>query len=189
MYIDISVPAGLYFLRSHEKFLVELLVQLIENQASLGGYQRGVRIGILLVPDIHNGLALLIYIVQHPHKILFIVPVIPVTLRHHRLHLFQRAFHDIVHNGDRHIFQSQLVHFINHAPADPTLLFFRESGQCPVCALRHGIDHLLYIEGLPASILLYNPDIPAWLKSFAVIHIFPDHMIKITAHHHHSLPK
>ena len=40
------------------------------------GYKGAVRIGIFLVPHIHNGLAFLIYIVHHPHEILFIIPLL-----------------------------------------------------------------------------------------------------------------
>ena len=87
MYINITVPARLYLLRRHKELLIQLLIQLIKNKAPLGGNQRRIRVGILLVSNVHNGLAFLIYVVQHTHKILFIIPIIAITLCHNGLYL------------------------------------------------------------------------------------------------------
>ena len=38
MNVNITVPACLNLLRGHEKFLVKLLIKLIKNKTSLGGY-------------------------------------------------------------------------------------------------------------------------------------------------------
>ena len=50
MDINITVPAGLDLFRGQEELLVQFLVQLIEDQAALGGYQCGIRVGISLSP-------------------------------------------------------------------------------------------------------------------------------------------
>ena len=79
---------GLQFLGVHKELLVQLLIELIEDQAALGGDQRGIRVGIFLIADIHDGLAFLVYAVQHADKILLIVAVVAVAfgnLRPHRL--------------------------------------------------------------------------------------------------------
>ena len=65
--------------RGQEELLVQFLVQLIEDQAALGGYQCGIRVGIFLVSDVHDGLALFVDIIQHPYKILLIVTIIAVA--------------------------------------------------------------------------------------------------------------
>ena len=189
MYIDIPVTACLNLLRSHEKLLIQLLVQLIENQTSLGGHQCGIRICVFLIADIHDRLALLIHIVQHPDKVLLVIAVIPVAFRHHGLHLLQSALHDIMHHGNGNLRLSQRIHLVDDILADPALLFRGESGQCPVRALCHRIDHFLYIEGFPASVLLYHIYIPVRSECFSVIDIFSDCLIKIASHLHHSLLK
>ena len=189
MDIDIPVPAGLNLLRGHEKFLIQFLVQLIEHQAPLGGHKRRVRIGVLLVPDIHDGLALLVHIVQHPHKVLLVIAVVPITLGHHGLYLLQSALHDIMHHGNGNLVLLHLIDLINNILADTALVLRSKLCQSPVGALGHRIDHLLYIEVLPASVLLYHPYFSYRSEILPVIHFFPGCLIKITAHISHSLPK
>ena len=93
MHIDIAVAARLQFFGRQEELLVQFLVQLVEDQGTLGGNQCRVRIGILLIPDIHNGLALLVHIIKHTHEVLLIVAVIAVTLCHDGLYIFESTFH------------------------------------------------------------------------------------------------
>ncbi len=154
MDINVSVTTGLDLLGSHKKLLIQFLVELIKNQASLGGHQGRVRIGILLISHIHNGLALLVHIVQHPNKVLFIVAIIPVTLGHNRLHLFQCALHDIVHDGNGDFRLAQLVHLVHHILADMMLLLIGKLCQGTIGAFAHGVDHLLHIKGFLAAIFL-----------------------------------
>ena len=97
MNIDITIPAGLQLIPVHEKFPVQFLVQLIEDQTSLGSHQRTVGIGIALISNVANGLALGIDIIHHVYEVFFIIPVIPVALCHRRVHTVQSALHDIVH--------------------------------------------------------------------------------------------
>ena len=87
MDINITVPAGLDLFRGQEELLVQFLVQLIEDQAALGGYQCGIRVGIFLVSDVHDGLALFVDIIQHPYKILLIVTIIAVAFCNDRFYL------------------------------------------------------------------------------------------------------
>ena len=146
MNINITVAAGLNLLRRHKKLLIQLFIQLIKDQTSFRGYKRRIRIGVFLIADIHDRLALFVYIVQHTHKILLIVTVIPITLCHHRFYLFQCAFHDIVHdrNGDRAFIQ--LVYLFYDIIADMAFFFLRKLGQRPVGAFPYRVDHLLHIK-------------------------------------------
>ena len=160
MHVDITVPAGLDLLRGHKKLLIQFLVQLIEDQASLGGNQSGIRIGILLIPDVHDGLALLVHVVQHPHEVLLVVAVIPVALRHDGLHLLQRALHHVMHHRDRDLVAFQLIHLLDHIAADLPVFLVRKPGQGAVGALSHRIDDLLDIEHFLRSVLLDHLYIP-----------------------------
>ncbi len=87
MDINIAILAGLQLVPGHKKFPVQFLVQLIEDQAPLCGHQGTVCVGIALIADIADGLALCIYIIHHMDEILLVVPVIPVALGHCRVHL------------------------------------------------------------------------------------------------------
>ena len=60
MDIDVAVPDGLDLLHRQEELFIQLLIQLIKNKTSLGRYKSAVRIAVLLVPDIHDRLALFI---------------------------------------------------------------------------------------------------------------------------------
>lgn len=46
MDIDITVALSLQFFDCQKELLIELLVELVENQAAAGGYKRAVRVGI-----------------------------------------------------------------------------------------------------------------------------------------------
>ena len=87
MDINITVPAGLDLFRGQEELLVQFLVQLIEDQAALRGDESTVRIAVLLVADVHDGLALFVDIIQHPYKILLIVTIIAVAFCNDRFYL------------------------------------------------------------------------------------------------------
>ena len=174
MHVDITVPAGLDLLRGHEKLLIQLLVQLIENQASFGGNQSGIRVGVLFVPDVHDGLALLVYIVQHPHEVLLVIAVIPVALRHDGLHLLQRALHHVMHHRNRDLIAFQLIHLLDHIAADLPVFLVRKPGQGAVGALSHRIDDLLNVEHFLRSVLLDHLHIPLRPVLFSVIRfLFP----------------
>ena len=154
MDIDIAVPAGLNLFRSHEKLLVQLLVQLIENQASLCGNQRRIGIGVLLIPDIHDGLAFLVNIIQHADKVLFVIAVIPIAFRYDGLYLLQCALHDIMHDRNGNFAALQLIHLFNHIAAYFSFLFIRKFGKGTVSALSYRIDNLLHIKGFSCPVLL-----------------------------------
>ncbi len=160
MDINIAVAACLQFLCRQEKFLIQFLIQLIEDQASLSRYKGRIRIGIFFVADIHDGLALFIDIIQHPDKILLIIPVIPIAFCHDRFHFFQCAFYNIVHNGDRDLVRIHLVHFFHYISADLLFLILRKIGQCTISGLTDSVDHLLDIELLQTVILLHYLDLP-----------------------------
>ncbi len=168
MDIDIAVPAGLNLLHGHKKFLVEFLVELIKDQAPLGGNQGAVRVGVLLVPHVHDGLALFVHVVHHAHKILFIVAVIPVTLSHNGLDALQSALHNIVHDGDGNLILLHLVYLVHHKLTDMLLLLIGKFGKSPVGALPYRIDHLLHVKSLQASVFLDDLDLSLGLKQSAV---------------------
>ena len=154
MDIDISVPARLQLVPVHEKFPVQLLIQFIEDQTSLGRYQSAVRIGIALVPDVADGLALRIYVVHHMHKIFFVVPVVPVTLCHCWIHLLQRPLRDVVHVLDIDPLFSQRLCTLLREPADILCLFIGKFVKDSGCRLVDCIHDLLHIKILPGSVLL-----------------------------------
>ena len=107
MNIDITVPAGLQLVPVHEKFPVQFLVQLIEDQASLGSHQSTVRVGITFISNVANRLALGINVIHHMDKVFFIIPVIPVALCHRRVYTVESTLHDIVHILNINIFLAQ----------------------------------------------------------------------------------
>ena len=87
MHINIAVTTCLDLFRGQEEFLIQFLIQLIKDQTTLGRYQRGIRVGIFLISDVHDGLTLFIDIIQHPYKILLIVTIIAIAFCDDRLHL------------------------------------------------------------------------------------------------------
>ena len=107
MNINVAVSAGLQLVPVHEELPVQLFVQLIENQASFGGNQGTVGIGIAFITNVADGLALGIDVIHHVDKIFFIIPVIPVALCHRRIHTVQGSLHDVVHILDINIFLAQ----------------------------------------------------------------------------------
>ena len=153
MDVNITVPAGLDFLHRHKKLLVQLLIELIKNKASLCGYKGAVGIGVFLVPHIHDGLAFLIDIVHHTHEILFIIPVVPVAFRHNGLDFLKSALHNIVHNRNRNPVRFHLVHLIDDKFADMLLFLFRKLGKRPVSAFPYSVDYLLDVKSLQAPVL------------------------------------
>ncbi len=132
MYINVSVAAGLYFLRRHEKFLIKLLVELIKNQAAFCGNKGTVRVRIFLVSDIHDGLALVIYVIQHSDKILLIITVIPVALCDDRLDFLQSTLHNIMHDRNRNFIGIQFVDALNDLCANIFLFLLRKLRQCAI---------------------------------------------------------
>ena len=169
MHINISVPACLNLFRRHKKLLIQFLIQLVKNQTPFGGYQRRIRVGVFLVAHIHDRLALFIYIVQHTDKILFIIPIIPITLGYDGLHLFQRALHNIVHHRNGDCIRFHFFHFGNHILTDVPFLLVRKPGQRTVCGFPHRINDLLHMKCFPAAVLFNDPCGPAGLKLFTVI--------------------
>ena len=169
MNIDIAVTTCLYLLGGKEERLIEFLVKLVEYERTLGGYKSGVSVGILLVSDIHDGLALLVYVIEHAHKILLVVAVIPVALCNNGLNLFKGRLNDIVHYGYRDLVSLELIYLVADILAYLTLLLLGKLGQRPVCALAYGIDNLLYIELLVTAILLDDYDMSLGHVPLAVI--------------------
>ena len=170
MYINIAVPARLNLLRRHEKLLIQLFIQLIENQASLRRNERRIRIGVFLVTNVHNRLALFIDVVQHTDKILLIVTIIPITFCHNRLDLLQRTLYYIVHDRNGHCICIHLFHFCNDILTYMSFFFIGEFCQCTVGRFPHRIDYLLYIKSLSATVLFNDPCLTARLKFHTVIH-------------------
>ena len=118
MDVDIPLPAGLQLFHGHEELLVQGFVKFVENQASLGGDQGAVGVAVLLVADIHDGLALLVNLVQHLHEILLVVAVVAVAFCHLGIHLLQGSLHQVVHLGDRDLAHAQGLRLLFHKLAD-----------------------------------------------------------------------
>ncbi len=97
MDIDISVTACLQFVFCQEKLLIKLFVELVENKTSLGGYQSRIGVGIFLVSDIHNCLALLVYFVKHMYEILLVVAIVLIAFCDGGVERFKRILNDVVH--------------------------------------------------------------------------------------------
>ena len=182
MNINIPIAACLNFFRGHEKFLIKLLVQLVKYQASLCGNQRGICVGIFLVADIHDGLTFFIHIIQHPHKVLFVITIIPVAFRHYGLHLFQSALHNIMHDRNGNFGCVQFVYLINYILANQAFFFAGKFRQCSVCAFSYRIDHFLHVKGFPAAVLFDDAHIYRREKLLPIIDVFGNCLFKITAH-------
>ena len=166
MNIEIAVPDRLDFLRGKEEFLVKFPIELIENQTPLGGYQSTVRVGVLLVPDVHDGLTLGVHFIQHLDKILFVVPVVPIALGDGGVHSLQRPLHDIVHLGDGHLLYAKLRHPFFHELADEALLFLRKRDENTVRGFVDRVHHLLHVEIFQRPVFLDNlnhPSLPFFL--------------------------
>ena len=170
MHINIAVAAGLNLLRGHKELLIQLLVKLIENQASLGGDKGAVCVGVFLVAHIHDGLTFFVDVVHHPHEILLVIPVIPVTFCYDGFYFLQGAFHNIMHNGDRNLILLQFCHFINYILANMLFFLFCKLRKRTVCAFPYRINYLLHIKSFQASILLNYLDHSLWLKHFPIIY-------------------
>ena len=126
MDINIPIPTRLQLLGCHKKFLIKLLVELIINQRTLGGNKGAVGVAVFLVPDIHDGLAFFIHLIQHFYKILLIIAVVPIAFRNLRLHLLEGGFDDIVHFCDGDALPPQRACLILHEGADEIQLLLCE---------------------------------------------------------------
>ena len=129
MNVNISVLTGLKLIPVHKELAVQLLVQLIKDQATLGGHQSAVGVGIGLVPDITDRLALCVHVIHHMDEIQLVVPVITITLRHSRIDSLQGSFHNIVHLLDLDLAFSKGLGVLLCEPADEILLFLGEGIQ------------------------------------------------------------
>ena len=152
MNINIAILACLALISGHKKLLVQILIQFIKNQASFGCHQCTVCVGITFISNIPDGLTLGIDIVHHMDKIHFIIPVIPVTFCHIRIHFFQGTFHNIMHLCNGNAFFSQAFRSRRRIAAQFLRFFFRK------CVHRSGgrfiycTDNLLYIKFFSGSI-------------------------------------
>ena len=133
--VDIAVALGLKLLDIEEEFLIQLLVELVEDQAAAGGHQRAVGVGILLVADIHDRLGLLVDGVKHLHEIRLVVAVIPVGLGDGGADGVERSLDDIVHLVDADALYAQGLAFIRHKAADKVLLLVGKGIQHALGAL------------------------------------------------------
>ena len=100
------------------------------------------------------------------HKVLFIVPVILITLRDERVYLFQRALHDNMHLADIDLIFVHLLHTLFNEIADELDIFFRKLYQCAVRRLIYSHHNFLYIEVLFCVIFFnyFNHALPPCLK-------------------------
>ena len=153
MHIQIAVTTRLNLFCGHEKLLIQFFIKLVKDQASLRGYKSTVRISVLLIPDVHDRLTLLINIIHHPHKILLIIAVIPITLGNDRFNILQCALHNIMHDLNRNLLLTQFIHLINHGLTYMSLLFIRKLRQCTICAFAYRVNNLLNIKIFQTAVL------------------------------------
>ena len=169
MDINISVIHCLKFLYCHKKLLIQGLIQFIKDQASLCGNQSAVCIGIFLISNVHDGLALFINIIQHLHKILLIIAVIPVTLRHRRIYPLQSSFHQIMHLGNGNLRYVQGFCFLFHKLADKVQLRLGKGNHCPFCRFIDCHYYFLYIKFLFCTVFFNHFDFTALQRRFLLI--------------------
>ena len=156
MDVNVAVPTGLQFLGVHKELLVQLLVELIEDQAALSGDQRGIRVGIFLIADIHNGLAFLVYAVQHADKILLIVAVVAVAFGNLRLHRLKCRLNDVVHLPDLNLGHVMVADITLDMIADRLQLILCKVVEDTVCRLINGDNNLLDVKRFFGVILFDN---------------------------------
>ena len=156
MNIDIAVAAGLKLVHRQKKFLVQLLIQLVKDQAALSGDQRAVGIAVFLIADIHNGLAFFINFVQHMNEILLIVPIIPVALGHYGIDMIQSPFHDIVHLADMDLRLVHILRLLRYKIANELNVLICKFCQRPIGRLIDRHHNLLNVEILLCSVLFNN---------------------------------
>ena len=156
MDVDVTVLAGLKFVPVHEEFPVELLVQFVEDQASLGGHQSAVGIGVALIADVTDGLALGVDLIHHVDKVLLVVPVIAVALGHSGIDLVQGSLHNVVHLRNRDAVFASLLRFL--------LGIFTDKGNLIFCKTVHNTargfidcgNDLVHIKFFLGAVLLDN---------------------------------
>ena len=112
MDVDVAVLTGLQLVAVHEELAVQLFVQLVKNQASLRCNEGAVGVGIALVADVADGLALRVDLVHHMDKISFVIAVIAVAFCHSRVYFFECSLHDIVHIADRNFGLSKGIYVL-----------------------------------------------------------------------------
>ncbi len=154
MDVDISVPAGLQFVAVHEKFPVQFFIQFVKNQTALRRHQGTVCVRIAFIPDVTDGLAFGIHVIHHMDKIFFVIAVIPVALCHRRIHLVQRALHDIVHILDVDPFFAQRFRLFLRKLTDKADLVLCKRIQDTGRRLVDRIDDFLHIKRLFCAIFL-----------------------------------
>ena len=96
MDIDIAVLARLKLITRHKKFAVQLFVQLIEDQTSLCRHQGTVRVGVTLVSDVTDRLALCVDLIHHMDKIQLVVAVITIAFGYCRIDSLESTFDNVL---------------------------------------------------------------------------------------------
>ena len=122
MDINVAVLTCLKLITVHKKLPVELLVQLIKDQASFRGNKSTVCVGITFITDITDRLTLGIDIIHHMDKIQLVIPVIAVALGNCRIHTLQSTLHDVVHLLDLDLILSKGIRMLLGKTADKILL-------------------------------------------------------------------
>ena len=158
MHVDIAVAARLQFLDREEEFLIQLLVELVEDQRALGGHQRGVRVGVLLVADVHDRLALAVDLIEHVDEVLLVVAVIAVALGDSRVDRLQRGLNDVVHFGDGDLVLAHLQHAAVHKGTDLPIVLVGKGDERSVGGFGHGSDDLLYVVVLACAVFFNDAD-------------------------------
>ena len=156
MDINITVLACLKFIPVHEKLAVKLLVQLIEDQTSLGRHQCTVRVCIAFVTNVADRLALCINLIHHMDKVLLIVPVIPITFGHGRIYLIKRTLHDIVHLRDRDAVLTSLLCLLLGILTDKRYLLLCKTVHDTAGRLIHSGNDLVHIKFFFCAVFLDN---------------------------------
>jgi len=156
MNINITIFTCLQFIAVHEKFTIQLFIQLIKNQTSLGCNQRTVCICIALISDITNGLALGINFIHHMNKIMFVISVITVTFGNRRIHFFKCSFYYIMHILYGNFRFSHAFYFFCCIPADKINLLFCKLIKNPSCRFIYRSYNLLHVKFFFCPVFFYN---------------------------------
>ena len=133
MNVNVTVLTCLKFITVHKELPVKLFVQLIEDQASLGCNKRTVCIGIALITDVADGLALGVNVIHHVDEIQLVIPVIAVALGNCRIYTLQRSLYDVVHLLDLDLIFPKGIRMLLGKTADKILLLIGKSIKNTLC--------------------------------------------------------
>ena len=158
MNVNISFPDRLDLFHCQKEFFIKLFIQFVEDQTALCGYQRTVSVAVFFIPDIHDGLALFIYFIQHLYKVLFVITIITITFCHHRIYLFQGSLYHIMHLCNRDVLNSQCLYLFFYETTDIVQLLICEFNECTVRRFINSHNYFLHVKIFLCPVFLDDSD-------------------------------